>query len=87
MSKFSEAFNEPFQFTNGDYILDGSIEKEVATELFVEFSYGEFKPERLGTGFIRYGFAPFGVEDIEAGGSCWFTCGESKGAQKVWIYG
>lgn len=89
LSKFSEAFKEPWRFTDGSYVINGEMDRaQAAREISVEI--GEVvTPEQLKLGRVRFGFPPENVESREDfDGPIWYTgAGNGKGTKPVWIYG
>ena len=88
MSKFSEAFKEPWRFTDGSYVINGEMDRaQAALEISAEI--GEVvDPLSLRAGRVRFGFPPEFVQDrADFDGPIWYTgAGNGKGTKPVWVY-
>jgi len=88
MSKFSEAFKEPWRFTDGSYVISGEMDK-VQAALEISAEIGEtVDPNHLKSDRVRFGFPPEFVEGREdLDGPIWYTgAGNGKGTKPVWVY-
>jgi len=85
MSKFEEVFTEPCCFSDGTYVIRGDIDKQEAHKAFENYFGEPVEIEGIEEDFVRFGFAPDFVEDMQ-GEPCWFTGAKvGKGSKKVWV--
>ena len=89
MSKFSEYFREPQHFTDGSWVIDGTMDRsqaalEISTEIGKPVDPSQLREER-----VKFGFAPEFVADRDDfDGPIWYTgAGTGKGTKPVWVYG
>ncbi len=86
MSKFDEAFKEPFWFSHGYLLITGKISREEALEAFKDYDGDlDIELDRVKSDRVRFGFPPEGIEDREDLGACWYSGATGKGSQPVWF--
>lgn len=86
MGRFEKIFKEPFLFSHGALLLDGNKSQKEACEIFDWYTGDQVSSADLTVDYVRFGYAPDYIDDIEAGRNCWFTTTNKKGAKPVWVY-
>ena len=85
MSKFDEAFEEPFYFSHGHLMLSGKYTKSEALERFKDYDGDDsLVIEQVKADKVRFGYPPEYVEDAEKGVSTWYSGASGKGSKDVW---
>jgi len=86
VSKFDEAFEEPFKFSHGHLLITGKISKEEALDAFKDYDDDQdIELDRIKSDRVRFGFPPEGIEDREYLCACWYSGASGKGSQPVWV--
>lgn len=84
MSKFDEFLKFPQLFSNGNFVVNGRVDREEAARQLSSYTGEKIEAKTLESGYVRFGFAPGDIEDL-AGELCWYETTKGKGAMPVWI--
>lgn len=85
--KFKEMFVDAVRFSDGSYVLDGTISKETAREMFEDAWGDEVSLSEIEEGRVRFGYPPEEIEDSEyLDKPCWYSGSSGKGSMAVWIF-